>query len=72
MGSEELLSEQTSRWLGTRRANVKSSAGDVAAAKKELAALKVQEDRYNKAYGAGLFTVEQLREYTTEPPRDCR
>ncbi|WP_210164014.1 hypothetical protein, partial [Bradyrhizobium japonicum] len=22
-------------------------------------------DRYNKAYGAGLFTVEQLREYTT-------
>ncbi|BAR57702.1 DNA invertase [Bradyrhizobium diazoefficiens] len=65
MGSEELLSEQISRWLGTRRVKVQSSGGDIAAAEKELAALKVQEDRYNKAYGAGLFTVEQLREYTT-------
>lgn len=26
--------------------------------------MKTCEDRYNKAYGAGLFTVEQLREYT--------
>lgn len=65
MGSEELLSEQISRWLGTRRATVQSSDGDLAAAEKEVAALKAQEDRYNKAYGAGLFTVEQLREYTT-------
>ncbi|MCK1481011.1 recombinase family protein [Bradyrhizobium sp. 197] len=65
MGSEELLSEQISRWLGTRRRKVRSSDVDVAVAEKEVATLKVQEDRYNKAYGAGLFTVEQLREYTT-------
>jgi site-specific DNA recombinase len=65
MGSEELLSDQISRWLGSRQAKVQSSGGDVAAAEKEVATLKVQEDRYNKAYGAGLFTVEQLREYTT-------
>ncbi|MGY3695036.1 site-specific DNA recombinase [Bradyrhizobium sp. USDA 3240] len=64
MGSEELLSEQVSRWLGTRRAKLQSSGGDVAAAEKEVTALKAQGHRYNKAYGAGLFTVEQLREYT--------
>lgn len=65
MSSEELLSEQVSRWFGARQAKVKVSVGDKAVMEKEVAALKAQEDRYNKAYGAGLFTVEQLREYTT-------
>jgi site-specific DNA recombinase len=29
----------------------------------EIARLKKEEARYNSAYGAGVFTVEQLREY---------
>jgi site-specific DNA recombinase len=32
--------------------------------KREIAKLKDQEDRYNRAYGGGAFTVEQLKEYT--------
>ena len=65
MSSEELLSEQVVRWFGARQTKVQSYAGDVGIAEKEIAVLNGQEDRYNKAYGAGLFTVEQLREYTT-------
>jgi site-specific DNA recombinase len=30
---------------------------------KEVIKLRTQEDRYSKAYGAGLFTMEQLKEY---------
>lgn len=65
MSSEELLSEQARRWLGVRQAKVNSSPEDRAAIEREMASLKAHEDRYNKAYGAGLFTVEQLRDYTT-------
>lgn len=31
----------------------------------EIKNIKKQEERYNRAYGAGLFTVEQLKEYIT-------
>lgn len=65
MSSEELLSEQVGRWFGAQEAKLNSSSGDTAIMEKDVATLKAQEDRYNKAYGAGLFTVEQLRGYTT-------
>jgi site-specific DNA recombinase len=64
MSSEELLSEQAGRWFGARQARSKSSVDDMAVLEKEVAVLRVQEDRYNKAYGAGLLTIEQLREYS--------
>jgi site-specific DNA recombinase len=64
MSSEELLYEQASRWMSARREKCQSYVGDAAIIEKELATLKTQEDRYNRAYGAGLFTVEQLKEYT--------
>jgi site-specific DNA recombinase len=65
MSSEELLSEQVGRWFGAREAKANSSSDDTAIMEKDVATLKVQEDRYNKAYGAGVFTVEQLSEYTS-------
>ncbi len=65
MSCEELLSQQVNRWFGARQAKTEFFAGDKAVMEKEVAVLKEQEERYNKAYGAALFTVEQLREYTT-------
>jgi len=41
----------------------KLNQGDLGAMLKEIGKLKQQEDRYNKAYGAGVFTVERLKEY---------
>jgi site-specific DNA recombinase len=64
MNSEKLLSEQVNRWFTARRSKVRSSVGDLPVMEREIATLKAQEDRYNKAYGAGLFAIEQLREYT--------
>ena len=33
--------------------------------KKEIEKMQAQAERYNKGYGAGAFTQEQLTEYTT-------
>jgi site-specific DNA recombinase len=64
MASPELIKSQIQRWTSSQSNRVDSSAVDVAFMKREIAKLKEQEDRYNKAYGGGLFTVEQLKEYT--------
>ena len=69
MSSPESLQEEISRWVNARQTKVKSSGGDIGAIGKEISKLKVQEERYNKAYGAGLFTIEKLREYA-EPLRN--
>ena len=64
MSSPELLEKQVNRWMSTKQAKAKSSFGDMAIVEKEVSKLKDQEERYNKAYGAGLFTIEKLKEYT--------
>ena len=38
---------------------------DVEATRKEIGKLNTQIERYNKGYGAGAFTLEQLKNYTT-------
>ncbi|MBU4274252.1 recombinase family protein [Patescibacteria group bacterium] len=62
--SKELLKVQANRWLEKRKNKTKLNQGDLGAMLKELDKLKEQEDRYNKAYGAGVFTMEKLKEYT--------
>ncbi len=64
MSSPELLAKQVERWMNTKQAKAKSSFGDIAVVEKEISKLKDQEERYNKAYGAALFTIEKLKEYT--------
>ena len=64
MSSPELMLKQIDRWTRTKREKIKSFIGDTGLLKKEIAKLKEQEDRYNKAYGAGVFTLDQLKEYT--------
>ncbi|MEK7625642.1 MAG: hypothetical protein AAB467_04845, partial [Patescibacteria group bacterium] len=56
---------QFDRWTNARRNKVVSSVGDTKVLEKEITKLKDEGTRYNKAYGAGAFTIEQLKEYTT-------
>lgn len=64
MGSPELLAGQIKRWTNERNAKAKFSVGDTVAMEKQIAGQRQQEERYTKAYGAGLFSMEQLKEYT--------
>ena len=65
IGSPELLNRQISRWMSYRKKNAKTPIDDIGNIGKEIIKLKDQEDRYNKAYGAELFDIEKLKEYTT-------
>jgi len=65
MSSPKLLSEQVNRWFKNRQKKARTELVDVDALKKETNALNKQIDRYNKGYGAGAFTLEQLKEYTS-------
>jgi site-specific DNA recombinase len=64
MTSRKLLLKQAERWRNTQSIKVTTSVDDIQAIEKEIAKLKYEEDRYNKAYGAELFTLEKLKEYT--------
>lgn len=63
MSSPELLVKQINRWIHSKQTKAQSSVSDINTIKKDISKLKNQEDRYNKAYGAGLFTIEKLKEY---------
>jgi len=63
MCSPGLLTAQLSRWLESRQAAGKSAVVDTGAIEKELEKTRNEEDRYNRAYAAGLFTLEKLGEY---------
>ena len=64
MTSPKLMQNQIQRWMDSQHGKVNSSGVDTMVLKKEIAKLKEQEERYNLAYGNGVFTVEQLKEYT--------
>jgi len=64
MISPKLLIQQVERWYNDQRAKVKTAFVDTDVLRTEIEKLKVQEERYSKAYGAGIFTMEQLKEYT--------
>jgi len=62
--SKKLMTEQADRWLRRRKDKTKLAQGDLGAMLKEIDKLKAEENRYNKAYGAGVFTMEKLKAYT--------
>jgi site-specific DNA recombinase len=64
MSSPELMSAELERWTHSARDEVTGSARDATNFERELALLNEQIDRHNRAYGAGLFTLEQLCDYT--------
>jgi site-specific DNA recombinase len=65
MTSPELLSKQVERWLNSRKNGKQNQTVNIDELKKEIIKLKDQEDRYTKAYGAGVITLDQLKEYIT-------
>lgn len=66
MSSPELLVEQANRWLKQRHDKRQDVSANVEDIQKEVSKLKEQEDRYNKAYGVGLFPIEKLKEYISQ------
>ncbi|MDP3725845.1 MAG: recombinase family protein [bacterium] len=64
MSSPELLTEQANRWFNSQKNKPQISAGSIECIDIETKKLKDREERYNKAYGAELITLEQLRGYT--------
>jgi site-specific DNA recombinase len=69
MSSPEMMVSQVERWIDSKQDEPANSLADVRPLENELASLGEQLGRHNKAYGAGLFTMEQLREYT-QPIKD--
>lgn len=69
MSSTELMLSQAERWQTSKQVNEDRSITGVKALEEELISLRQQLERHNRAYGAGLFTMEQLREYT-QPIKD--
>lgn len=64
MSSPARLRQQIEKWEMERVTQTTNRSHELTKVRREVAKLKEQETRYNKAYGAGLFSVEQLREYT--------
>jgi site-specific DNA recombinase len=62
MSSPELMARQVQRLMTRQRAETKRAL-DVPAIGAELIKLRAQEDRYAKAYAAGLFDLDRLKEY---------
>jgi len=63
MSSPWLLVKQIERWRNNQDKGTSTSTINTEETKKEIARFKDQEDRYAKAYGAGVITIEQLKEY---------
>lgn len=64
MSSPELLANQVERWFKNRQTKAKAEIVDVEVLKKEINKVNEQVERYNKGYGAGVFTLDQLKAYT--------
>lgn len=64
MGSREQMEEEIKHWMNDKKGKVRASVGDLPTIESEVTKLKTEEDRYSKAYGAGVFTMEQLKEYS--------
>ncbi len=65
MSSPKLLAEQVERWFKSKHTKAKANFVDAEDLKKQINKLSEQLERYNKGYGAGAFTLEQLKNYTT-------
>ncbi|MDO8430184.1 MAG: recombinase family protein [bacterium] len=65
MTSPKLMLKYTKQWVDSRRKKQYSSISDLESLEKKVIKLKDEEDRYNKAYGAGLISIEKLKEYST-------
>lgn len=63
MSSPALMRAQAERWSREPNGSSIGASRDTTAIEAELAKLRAEEDRYAKAYGAGLFDLDRLKEY---------
>lgn len=63
MSSPDLLVKQIERWKSNQKKGICTSTINTEETKKEISKLKDQESRYTKAYGTGVLTIDQLKEY---------
>jgi site-specific DNA recombinase len=63
MSSKELMKEQVSRFLNCKRKITSNETNNIPSLEEKLESYKNQETKYTKAYGAGLFGLEKLKEY---------
>ena len=61
--SPELVEKQIDRFSALQKNKEFTPLEDIQILEKEITKLKIEEERYSKAYGAGLFTIEKLSEY---------
>jgi site-specific DNA recombinase len=65
MKSPDLMLGQVRRWLDSTKNRTSVSFADINVMRKEIDSLKEKNDRYNRAYADGIFTLEKLKEYTS-------
>jgi len=64
MSSPGLLSAQIKRWIAAQKNIIKTPGAGIDATQKEITKLRQQEQRYINAYGEGVISLEQFKEYT--------
>ena len=62
--SPKLLLGEALRWKAEHKDAARDEVGDIKHLETELEKLKLEGDRYTRAYGAGVISMEQLKEYT--------
>lgn len=63
MSTPELMIKQVDRWLHNRKSESGNSGIDIQTVGKEINKVTEQEKRYTTAFGEGLISMEQLKEY---------
>jgi site-specific DNA recombinase len=61
--SQSLIREEVGKWGQKNQETVDTPVPDFKKVEQEIKKLKKEEDRYNRAYGEGVFSVSQLKEY---------
>jgi site-specific DNA recombinase len=63
MSSKESMLKHARQWMKDRQQKSRRPAIDKDVTEKEIAKLREQESRYMKAYGAGIYSIEELQTY---------
>lgn len=66
MSSPELLNQQIQRWIGKKKVKSEVSGDSAEQLKQEIDKIKQEEQRYIKAHGAEIISLEQLQEAMTD------
>lgn len=62
MSDPELLMEQAEKWKNKKQDSIKSHSSSINDLKSELEGIKKEEQRYIKAYGSEMISMEQLED----------